>query len=95
MHLRLNVAALAAVVNGFRALLKRKGEQQTNGDRRYMNGKTFPGMNWFVRSMGFEHGCRCIRSVSRDREHIGSECTRRLDWRIVAQCFVHPTFPSH
>jgi hypothetical protein len=57
IHLRLNVAALVAVMNGFCALLQRKSEQQTHGDCCYMNSKTFPGMNGFVGGMGFEHGC--------------------------------------
>jgi hypothetical protein len=60
LHLRLNGAALVGVVNGFRALLKRKSEQQANGDRRDMNGEAFPGMNWFMQGMGFEHGCRFL-----------------------------------
>jgi hypothetical protein len=44
------------MVNGFRALLECKGEQQTDSDCRYVNGKAFPGMNCFMRGMGFEHG---------------------------------------
>src|ERR1700722_6761483 len=60
MHLRLKFAALPAGVNCFPALLRRGREPETNGGRSYMNCKTCPGMNWFVRGMSFEHGCRCL-----------------------------------
>jgi hypothetical protein len=57
---------LMVVVNGFRALLERKREQQTDRNRRYVNGEAFPGMNCFMRGMGFEHG-RQITSDPSDR----------------------------
>jgi hypothetical protein len=56
VYLRLEFVPLMTMVNGFRALLECKGEQQTDSDCRYVNGKAFPGMNCFMRGMGFEHG---------------------------------------